>query len=140
MTATSGMSLAMAGVVAVLYAVGFYLVMQRSLMRVLLGVVVLGHGANLFLLLTGGPPGSPPILGGPQDGVGADPLPQALALTAVVITFAMTTYLLALGYRSWVLVGNDQVQDDVEDRRIAHRRTPAASMSEDVGSDAGESE
>jgi multicomponent Na+:H+ antiporter subunit C len=129
------LNLAMAAVVAVLYAVGFYLIMQRSLMRVLLGIVILGHGANLLLQLTGGPPAGPPILGSAVDGPLADPLPQALALTAVVITFAMTTYLLALGYRSWVLVGDDQVQDDVEDRRIAHRRVPAASMRDDVAGD-----
>lgn len=47
-----------------------------------------------------------------------DPLPQALALTAIVITFALTTFLLALAYRSWMLLGHDEVQDDVEDRRI----------------------
>ncbi|GEL26795.1 hypothetical protein PSU4_57490 [Pseudonocardia sulfidoxydans NBRC 16205] len=126
-------SLAMAVVVAVLYSVGFYLLLQRSLMRVLLGVVVLGHGANLLLQLAGGPPARPPILDGTGDTAGlADPLPQALALTAVVITFAMTTYLLALGYRSWVLVGHDEVQDDLEDRRIARRRTVKASMGEEV--------
>lgn len=125
-------SLAMAAVVAVLYSVGFYLLLQRSLMRVLLGVVVLGHGANLLLQLAGGPPGRPPILDGSGTEGMADPLPQALALTAVVITFAMTTYLLALGYRSWVLVGHDEVQDDLEDRRIARRRTVKASMGEEV--------
>ncbi|ODT96984.1 MAG: sodium:proton antiporter [Pseudonocardia sp. SCN 72-86] len=131
------MSLAMAAVVAVLYSVGFYLLLQRSLMRVLLGVVVLGHGANLLLQLAGGPPARPPILDGNGTEGMADPLPQALALTAVVITFAMTTYLLALGYRSWVLVGHDEVQDDLEDRRIARRRTVRASMGEEV-SDHGE--
>lgn len=134
------LSLAMAAVVAALYSIGFYLLMQRSLMRVLLGVVILGHGANLMLQLVGGPPAPPPILGGAQEGPLADPLPQALALTAVVITFAMTTYLLALGYRSWVLVGHDQVQDDVEDRRISRRRTPAASMGEEVAGDAATDE
>src|SRR5690606_39515382 len=50
-----------------------------------------------------------------------DPLPQALALTAIVITFALTTFLLALAFRSWVLLGHDEVQDDVEDRRVAVR-------------------
>jgi len=130
-------SLAMAAVVAVLYSVGFYLLLQRSLMRVLLGVVVLGHGANLLLQLAGGPPARPPILDGTGTEGMADPLPQALALTAVVITFAMTTYLLALGDRSWVLVGHDEAQDDLEDRRIARRRTAKASMGEHV-SDHGE--
>lgn len=124
---------AMAVVLAVLYSVGFYLLMQRSLMRVLIGIVVLGHGANLLLQLVGGPPARAPVLGTAPVEDFADPLPQALALTAIVITFALTTYLLALGYRSWVLVGHDQVQDDLEDRRIAERETPEGSMEADTG-------
>jgi multicomponent Na+:H+ antiporter subunit C len=94
-------------------------------MRVLVGVVVLGHGTNLLLQLAGGPPALAPIIGESAAEAIADPLPQALALTAVVITFALTTFLLALGYRSFVLVGHDEVQDDVEDRRIARERVAA---------------
>ncbi|ANY10217.1 Na(+)/H(+) antiporter subunit C [Pseudonocardia sp. HH130630-07] len=122
-------NLSMAIVLAVLYSVGFYLLMQRSLMRILIGIVVLGHGANLLLQLAGGPPGRAPILDTVLPEEITDPLPQALALTAIVITFALTTYLLALGYRSWVLVGHDEVQDDVEDRRIAAQR-PDGAMAE----------
>ncbi|MCW0211843.1 MAG: Na(+)/H(+) antiporter subunit C [Pseudonocardia sp.] len=125
-------NLGMAVVLAVLYSVGFYLLLQRSLMRILIGIVVLGHGANLMLQLAGGPPARAPILGTAPPELFADPLPQALALTAIVITFAMTTYLLALGYRSWVLVGHDEVQDDVEDRRIAERERPEGSMADDT--------
>ncbi|MEJ3659001.1 Na(+)/H(+) antiporter subunit C [Actinomycetes bacterium KLBMP 9759] len=122
-------NLVMALVVAVLYSVGFYLLMQRSLMRVLIGVVVLGHGTNLLLQIAGGPPGRAPIVGEvPTGAIVADPLPQALALTAVVITFALTTFLLALGYRSFVLVGHDEVQDDVEDRRIARQEVRAGGL------------
>ena len=130
-------NLVMALTVGVLYTVGFYLMLQRSLMRVLLGVVVLGHGTNLLLQLVGGPPARVPIVGGSPPETFADPLPQALALTAVVITFALTTFLLALGYRSFTLIGHDEVQDDVEDRRIARTATrprhwrPAASDRDD---------
>ncbi len=49
----------------------------------------------------------------------ADPLPQAMILTAIVITLGVTAFLLAMAYRSWQLQGNDEVQDDAEDRRIA---------------------
>lgn len=122
------LNLSMTLVVGVLYAVGFYLLLQRSLMRVLLGIVVLGHGANLLLQLAGGPPGRAPVVGGAPVTEFTDPLPQALALTAIVITFALTTFLLALGYRSWVLLGHDEVQDDVEDRRVARQDRSAASM------------
>jgi multicomponent Na+:H+ antiporter subunit C len=125
-------NVAMAVVLAVLYSVGFYLLMQRSLMRILIGIVVLGHGANLLLQLAGGPPGRAPVLGTADPAEFTDPLPQALALTAIVITFALTTYLLALGYRSWVLTGHDEVQDDLEDRRIAASELPEGSMEEDA--------
>lgn len=129
-------NLSMAVVLAVLYGTGFYLLMQRSLMRVLIGIVVLGHGANLLLQLAGGPPGRAPILGTVAPEEITDPLPQALALTAIVITFALTTYLLALGYRAWVLVGHDEVQDDVEDRRIAARERPDGAMEEGTAEEA----
>jgi multicomponent Na+:H+ antiporter subunit C len=118
----------MALTVGVLYAVGFTLLLSRSLMRVLIGVVVLGHGTNLLLQLAGGPPARPPIVGTTPPESFADPLPQALALTAIVITFALTTFLLALGYRAFVLVGHDKVQDDVEDRRIAAQKVPSAPL------------
>jgi multicomponent Na+:H+ antiporter subunit C len=48
----------------------------------------------------------------------SDPLPQAMVLTAIVITFGLTAFLLAVAYRSWYLTGNDEVQDDVEDRQV----------------------
>jgi multicomponent Na+:H+ antiporter subunit C len=124
-------NLVMAGTVGVLYGTGFTLLLSRSLMRVLIGVVVLGHGTNLLLQLAGGPPGRAPILGAVSPEEFTDPLPQALALTAIVITFALTTFLLALGYRSYVLVGHDEVQDDVEDRRIARQKTPSAPLEDD---------
>jgi multicomponent Na+:H+ antiporter subunit C len=111
-------NITMAVSIAVLYSVGFYLLMHRSLMRVVLGLVILGHGTNLFLQVAGGPSGDPAFIGAATAAAMADPLPQALALTAIVITFGTTTFLLALAYRSWVLRGHDQVQDDLEDCRI----------------------
>ena len=104
-------------VVGVLYATGTYLLMQRALSRIVIGLALMGHGANLLLLLAGGRPGTAPIIG--ADGPFSDPLPQALALTAIVITFGVTAFLLALAYRSWVLTADDDVEDDIEDRRIA---------------------
>lgn len=102
-----------------LYAVGTYLLLQRSLTRIVLGLALIGHGANLLLLTAGGRAGNPPLVGrGPLEAF-ADPLPQALALTAIVITFGVTALLLALAYRSWRLRHDDEVEDDIEDRRIA---------------------
>jgi len=112
------MTVTLALTVGALYAVGTYLLLQRTLTRIVLGLAVMGHGANLLLLLAGGRGLRAPIIddvGGPYS----DPLPQALALTAIVITFGVTAFLLALAYRSWRLRHDDEVEDDVEDRRIS---------------------
>ena len=129
-------NLTMAVVLAALYSVGFYLLMQRSLMRILLGIVILGHGANLLLQLAGGPPGRAPMLGDARPEDMTDPLPQAMALTAIVITFALTTFLLALAYRSWMLLGDDEVRDDVEDRRIRRMERRLAESEDDAETEA----
>jgi multicomponent Na+:H+ antiporter subunit C len=109
-----------------LFAAGTYLIMQRLLTRIIVGLGLLSHGANLLLLGSGGEPGAAPILDG-GDQVISDPLPQALVLTALVITFGVTAFLLALAYRSQVLTRSDAVEDDLEDRRIsaAHGREVA---------------
>jgi multisubunit Na+/H+ antiporter MnhC subunit len=104
-------------VVGVLFATGVMLLLERSLTRVVMGVILLGNGANLLILL-GGKAGGAPIVGTTPAGEMSDPLPQIMILTAIVITLGMTAFLLALAYRSWALTGHDEVQDDVEDRRI----------------------
>jgi multicomponent Na+:H+ antiporter subunit C len=117
---TGNLSLAL--LIGVLYAVGTYLLLQRTLTRVVLGLGMLTHGANLLLLTSGGSAGAVPFVGGTDGDAGsgtADPLPQAMVLTAIVIAFGVTAFLLALAFRSWQLTGQDLVQDDVEDRRIA---------------------
>ena len=106
-------------VVIPLFAAGVYLLLERSLSRVLIGVILIGNGANLLFLVAGGAAGRPPIVGAEPEGQMSDPLPQAMVLTAIVITLGMTAFLLALAYRSWQLHRHDEVQDDVEDRRIA---------------------
>ena len=105
--------------IGVLFAAGVYLLLERSLSRVLIGVILIGNGANLLFLVAGGAAGRPPIVGDEPEGQMSDPLPQAMVLTAIVITLGMTAFLLALAYRSWQLHRHDEVQDDVEDRRIA---------------------
>lgn len=114
------MSLITLGVVAVLFTVGTYLVLQRMLSRVVIGLGLMSHGANLFIMLSGSGPAEPPVLteGTIVEAV-ADPLPQAMVLTAIVITFGVTAFLLALALRSYLLTGSDAVEDDLEDRRIA---------------------
>lgn len=103
-----------------LFACGIYLMLERSLTRVLLGFILLGNGVNLLIILTAGR-GVPPLTDGKNlstEGM-SDPLPQALILTAIVITFAVTAFLLAMIYRSWRLVRADSLQDDTADLRVA---------------------
>jgi len=106
-------------VIGVLAASGVYLLLERSLSRIAIGVIIIGNAVNLFLLAVGGPPGEAPIVGETNPADMSDPLPQAMVLTAIVITLALTGFLLAMAYRSWQLNEHDEVQDDLEDRRIA---------------------
>ena len=113
------MSIALLVLVGVLFAAGTYLLMERSLTRIALGVGVLGNGVNVLIVAVGSRPGRAPIIG--EQGELADPLPQALVLTAIVIGFALLAFLLALAWRNWTITDNDEVEDDVEDRMIASR-------------------
>ena len=111
------MSVVLAVLIGVLAAAGTSLVLQHTLTRIVLGLGLLANAANLLVLAAGGPPAEAPIIG--RDGPLGDPVPQALVLTAIVIGLAVTTFLLAVAYRSWTIDGNDQVEDDIEDRRVA---------------------
>lgn len=113
-------------VIAVLFAVGSYLLMERSLTRVALGVGVIGNGVNVLIIASGSEPGEAPIIG--REGVLTDPLPQALVLTAIVIGFALLTFLMTLAWRNWTITGNDEVEDDVEDRMITRRAEQTAKL------------
>lgn len=113
------MTTLMAVTAAVLCGAGAYLILGRQLSRLVLGIALLGHGVNVLLVLSGGAGGDPAFVGSGSPGSFSDPLPQALVLTAIVITFGVIAFLLALAYRSWVLNDDDDVEDDVEDRRIA---------------------
>lgn len=105
---------------AVLVACGVSLMLERSLTRVLVGIVLLSNGVNLGILLAGGPAGNPPLVEKSSPGTPiTDPLPQALMLTAIVITLGTTAFILALAYRRWQLSERDDVQDDMEDALIA---------------------
>ncbi|MCZ2822251.1 sodium:proton antiporter [Modestobacter sp. VKM Ac-2977] len=84
-------------VVGLLVASGVFLLLRRGLLRVVLGFVLLGHAVNVLLVSAGGMQRrGVPLLGEAEADVAADPLPQAFVLTAVVITFGITVYMLAL--------------------------------------------
>lgn len=106
-------------VIAVLFGTGTYLLLQRTLTRIVLGVGLLGNGVNVLILATSSRAGGVPLVG--REGT-TDSVPQALILTAIVIGFAITAFLLALAWRNWTIDGDDAVEDDVEDRRVAKAR------------------
>jgi multicomponent Na+:H+ antiporter subunit C len=86
--------------VGVLFACATYLILQRSFVKILFGFIVLSNAANLLLLSLSGPPdGRVAPIAGQAGGPMVDPLPQALILTAIVIGFGVTAYLVVLLYR-----------------------------------------
>jgi multicomponent Na+:H+ antiporter subunit C len=114
-------SLVLIIVMAVLFACGVYAMLERSLTRVLIGFLLLGNATNLLLLIVMGEPGVAPFFGAASVEEMSDPLPQALTLTAIVITFAVSAFLLALIYRSWQLGQADTVTDDIADLEVRER-------------------
>lgn len=115
-------SIALVIMCGVFVAVGVYLILERSLSRVILGLGCLGNGINILFLIAGGRSGNPAFVGNGSSEEWADPLVQAMMLTSIVITLATTGFLLAMAYRTWQLRDDDEVRDDVEDRMIVYRQ------------------
>jgi multicomponent Na+:H+ antiporter subunit C len=111
------MEFIMAIVIGFLFMAAVYLILSRSILKIILGTGLLSHGAHLLILTMGGLGGtSPPVV---AEGVTdyADPLPQALILTAIVISFGVTAFILVLAYRTYaehqtddmnLMKGNDE--------------------------------
>lgn len=132
-------SLVLVIVMAALVACGVYMLLERSLTRVVLGFLLIGNGVNLLILIMAGEAGFAPIYDesiAPEDY--SDPLPQALILTAIVITFAVSAFLLALIYRSWRLANADDVSDDADD--VALREGTITMPLEEAAPDEGDTE
>ncbi|GAA1002128.1 Na(+)/H(+) antiporter subunit C [Nocardiopsis tropica] len=119
--------------IAVMMATGVYLILDRSLTRMLMGIILAGNAVNLLLLSLASPPGNPPIVGYFSEGRDslADPLAQALILTAIVITMGMAAFILALAYRSFTINTDDEVDDDPEDTKVLERDVDRASEDPD---------
>ena len=107
------MALLLAVTVGALYACGVYLLLRRSLVKLVIGLVLLGHAANLLIMAAAGVTlGRPPIV---AEGAAAllppyaDPLPQALVLTAIVIGFGVQAFALVLLKRAYQAVGSDDL-------------------------------
>lgn len=117
------MTLILSLVVGVLFAGAAYLMLRRSVVKLILGLVLLSHGTNLLLFLMGdgvvrgNPPFADPATGAAAAGT-ADPLPQALILTAIVISFGFTAFILALAYRTNQAVGSEDLDDMTSTDRL----------------------
>lgn len=113
-------------VVGLLVAAGVFLLLRRGLLRVVLGFVLLGHAVNVLLVSAGGMQRrGVPLLGEAEADGAADPLPQAFVLTAVVITFGITVYMLALARAGdpGATTGEPSPGDDADRGEAADRRT-----------------
>lgn len=97
--------------VGILTAVAIYLILSRNLIRLILGTAILSHAVHLLILSLGGlKNGTVPLLG--EDAtIFVDALPQALILTAIVISFAVTAFILVLAYRAYQELGTDDSQE-----------------------------
>lgn len=102
------MLILMAITAGVLFATGIFMILRRSLVKVLIGILLLSYAANLLLfnsapLMRGAPPLIDPTTGVPE--VFADPVPQALILTAIVISFGVTAFAVVLIRRAYAVTG-----------------------------------
>ena len=104
-----------------LTSAGVYLLLERNLTRMLLGLLLIGNAINLLILTVGSPSGNPPIRGRTSGGdtTTADPLAQGMILTAIVISMGIAAFVLALTYRSYRLNTAEEVSDDPEDTRVS---------------------
>ena len=115
------MDYAVAALSGVFFTAAIYLLLSRALIRMLLGLALLGNAVNLLIFVAGRLTRvAPPIAaeGTAAPLLGANPLPQALILTAIVIGFAMFSFLLVLAYRAYQTLE----ADDTDQMRVAEPR------------------
>lgn len=118
-----------------LTSAGVYLLLERNLTRMLLGLLLVGNAVNILILTVGGPSGNPPIRGRTTDGktATADPLAQGMILTAIVISMGIAAFVLALTYRSYRLSRAEEIAVDPEDARVSQlSEKSAGAVDEDL--------
>lgn len=109
------MELLLVLILGLLFAAGVYLILRRSMVKLLLGIILWGNGANILIFVLGKiTKGSPPVIDEAYkvfQGIYADPIPQALILTAIVISFGLTSFAIVLLKRVYALVDSDDLDD-----------------------------
>lgn len=106
------MEILIAILIGLLFAVGVYLLLRRSILKFIIGIIFVSNATNLLLFLSAGViPGKPAFIGGAgqEADLVADPLPQALVLTAIVIGFGIVVFTLALKYKFFNTTGTDDL-------------------------------
>jgi multicomponent Na+:H+ antiporter subunit C len=104
------MEIVMAIVIGILFMCATYLILSKSILRIIVGTGLLSHGAHLLILTMGGlKQGAVPLLS-EEAASYVDPLPQALILTAIVISFGVTAFLLVVAYRAYQELGTDDME------------------------------
>ena len=107
------MEILLAIMTGILYAAGIYLILRRSLVKLIIGIVILGNGVNLLIFLMGGlVKGRPPLISADEtalEGIYADPVPQALILTAIVISFGLQSFAIVLIKRAYKVLKTDDI-------------------------------
>lgn len=94
-----------------IFACGVYLILQKTLLRIVFGTVLLSHGAHLFIITMGKlERGAPPVIKEGKEHY-VDPLPQALILTSIVISFGVTAFVAVLAYRTYKSNSTDNVDE-----------------------------
>ena len=97
-------------IIGILFTSATYLMLSKSILRIIIGTGLLSHGVHLLLLTMGGlKKGAAPLLGQHASSY-TDPLPQALILTAIVISFGVTSFFLVLAYRTYQELGTDNLE------------------------------
>jgi multicomponent Na+:H+ antiporter subunit C len=111
------MYIVMAAVIGGLFAAAVYLILRRSIAKLIIGLALMTNATNLLILTVGGltraRPPLVPIGATRPDEPFADPIPQALILTAIVIGFGVLAFMMALAYRTYAVVGSDDLDDMV---------------------------
>lgn len=109
------MELLLTILIGAMYSAGIYMMLRRSLVKLILGLILLGNGANMLIFLLGRlVKGRPPVIDGAEKvlaGIYADPVPQALILTAIVISFGLQAFAIILIKRVYAVVNTDDLDD-----------------------------
>lgn len=115
------MLILMAAIIGFLYSTSIYMFLRRSIVKIVLGIIFLSHATNLLLFVTGGLRSGQPAFtdadGSVDTAALSDPLPQALILTAIVISLGVTAFSLVLIYRFYRETGTvdlDELADTDE--------------------------